>query len=79
MNDDKTDLMVYLALKEGGFRAIDTANHYRNHAGVARGVKSAYRDGYEGDVWLQTKVHDRERAPQTHVAFALHDTPSLRH
>ncbi|KAL1511330.1 hypothetical protein AB1Y20_006135 [Prymnesium parvum] len=56
MNVDKTDLMVYNALKHGGFRAVDTANHYRNHEGVARGIRSARRDGYEGEVWLQTKV-----------------------
>lgn len=47
MDDDKTDLMVYNALTKGGFRAVDTANHYRNHKGVARGIKSAYRDGYK--------------------------------
>lgn len=56
MDDDRTDVMVYQALKNGGFRGVDTANHYRNHAGVARGVASAYRDGYVGDVWLQSKI-----------------------
>jgi len=56
MDDDRTDVMVYRALKDGGFRGVDTANHYRNHAGVARGIASAYRDGYVGDVWLQSKI-----------------------
>ena len=56
MNVAKTDMMVFNALLKGGFRAIDTANHYRNHEGVAQGIASARRDGYKGDVWLQTKI-----------------------
>ena len=39
-----------------GFPGVDTANHYRNHEGVRRGISSARRDGYKGDVWVQSKV-----------------------
>jgi diketogulonate reductase-like aldo/keto reductase len=39
-----------------GFRGIDTANHYRVHDGVRRGIADARAAGYNGDVWLQTKM-----------------------
>jgi len=47
--------MVHNALLNG-YQAIDTANHYYNHAGVKRGIDAARRDGFHGELWLQTKV-----------------------
>ena len=35
---------------------MDTANHYRNHRGVARGIAAARAEGHDGPVWLQTKI-----------------------
>ena len=56
MDNDKTEAMVTKALKVG-FLGIDTANHYRNHLGVRRGIAAARAAGHvKGDVWLQTKM-----------------------
>ena len=56
MDNDKTERMVTTALK-AGFLGIDTANHYRNHEGVRRGIAAARAAGdVADDVWLQTKM-----------------------
>lgn len=55
MNDQKTENMVHNALL-AGFPGIDTANHYRNHWGIARGIQRSRQDGYQGQLWLQTKI-----------------------
>ena len=55
MNDVTTEAAVRRALL-AGFDGIDTANHYRNHAGVRRGIAAARRMGHTRSVWLQTKI-----------------------
>lgn len=57
-NEQKTEAMVDNALRVG-FPGLDGANHYRNHAGVARGLARARQGGYGLDAtqfWLQTKI-----------------------
>lgn len=55
MNEQSTEAAVRHALL-AGFQGIDTANHYRNHAGVRRGIAAARAAGHSADVWLQTKM-----------------------
>ena len=55
MNEAATEAMVTQGLLNG-FPGVDTANHYRNHAGVARGIAAARAAGHTGHVWLQTKM-----------------------
>ena len=55
MDEAKTEAAVRKALL-AGFSGIDTANHYRNHRGVARGIAAARAAGHRADVWLQTKI-----------------------
>ena len=55
MNVETTERMVTTGLL-AGFVGVDTANHYRVHGGVRRGIRVAREQGFEGDVWLQTKM-----------------------
>ena len=55
MNEDRTATMVRQALL-AGFRGVDTANHYRVHGGVRRGIAEAKAAGHTGPVWIQTKM-----------------------
>lgn len=55
---EKTRALVELGLK-AGFKGIDTANHYRNHDGVRRGIAAARAAGHVApgqDVWITTKM-----------------------
>ena len=56
MDNDKTQAMVTSALLRAGFAGVDTANHYRNHEGVRKGIAAARAGGHTADVWLQTKM-----------------------
>ena len=55
MNPDRTANMVRDALLSG-FSGIDTADHYRVHDGVKRGIEMARAQGYSGTPWVQTKM-----------------------
>ena len=55
MNETSTEAAVRHGLLVG-FLGIDTANHYRNHRGVARGIAAARAAGHSDKVWLQTKM-----------------------
>jgi len=55
MNETSTATMVKNALL-AGFPGVDTANHYRNQRGVATGIAAARTAGFDGGLWLQTKV-----------------------
>jgi hypothetical protein len=53
MNETTTQAMVTHGLR-AGFLGIDTANHYRNHRGVARGIAAARAAGdAPSSVWLR--------------------------
>ena len=65
MNEQTTEAMVRSGLL-AGFGGVDTANHYRNHRGVRRGIAAARAAGHSAPVWLQTKIVRRERVkPKT--------------
>ncbi|KAL1524736.1 hypothetical protein AB1Y20_019619 [Prymnesium parvum] len=55
MNSSAAAAQVHAALL-AGFPGVDTANHYRNQRGVARGIAAARAAGWSGRLWLQTKV-----------------------
>src|SRR5688572_14857005 len=54
MNDEQTEAAVVSAI-EAGYRLIDTAENYRNEAGVGRGVRASGVD--RSEVFVTTKFN----------------------